>query len=276
MDKVLESGRAQALEPMSSADRKIVHDTAAEIDGVSTESEGEDPRRRRDHPADGVPAADEAVSTPVVTSAALPAVLEDGRDSGFLGPGPVEPHIRARRAARGLPDRRSAGGFLDLGSGGGVPGLVLARRLGPTPTPCCSTRRSAGASSSPRRRSGSDWPSGSGVRCGRAEELARDARVAGRLPSGRRAGVRAPAVVAECGSGSSRRAVRWWCSEPPTDTAAARPAAGAWTRARRSLGFGAPEPRREHEVGVVVLTKTAPTEDRWPRRDGVPGKRPLW
>ena len=46
VDKVLESGRAQALEPMSSSDRKIVHDTAAEIDGVATESEGEDPRRR--------------------------------------------------------------------------------------------------------------------------------------------------------------------------------------------------------------------------------------
>lgn len=46
VDKVLESGRAQALEPMSSADRKIVHDTAAAIDGVVTESEGEDPRRR--------------------------------------------------------------------------------------------------------------------------------------------------------------------------------------------------------------------------------------
>jgi spoIIIJ-associated protein len=31
---------------MSAADRKVVHDTAGEIDGVATESEGEDPRRR--------------------------------------------------------------------------------------------------------------------------------------------------------------------------------------------------------------------------------------
>ena len=58
VDKVLESGRAQALEPMSSADRKIVHDTAAEIDGVSTESEGEDPRRRVIIRPTSVPAAD--------------------------------------------------------------------------------------------------------------------------------------------------------------------------------------------------------------------------
>jgi spoIIIJ-associated protein len=45
-EKVIDTGRAQALEPMSASDRKVVHDTAGEIDGVATESEGEDPRRR--------------------------------------------------------------------------------------------------------------------------------------------------------------------------------------------------------------------------------------
>lgn len=44
--EVIESGQARMLEPMTSADRKIVHDTLAEIDGVTTRSEGEDPRRR--------------------------------------------------------------------------------------------------------------------------------------------------------------------------------------------------------------------------------------
>lgn len=44
--EVMESGQARMLEPMTSADRKIVHDTLAEIDGVTTRSEGEDPRRR--------------------------------------------------------------------------------------------------------------------------------------------------------------------------------------------------------------------------------------
>lgn len=45
-EKVKESGTAQALEPMSPADRKIVHDTLSEVEGVSTISEGEDQRRR--------------------------------------------------------------------------------------------------------------------------------------------------------------------------------------------------------------------------------------
>lgn len=44
-EQVLASGADQALEPMSAADRKVVHDTVAEIDGVDTASEGEDPRR---------------------------------------------------------------------------------------------------------------------------------------------------------------------------------------------------------------------------------------
>ena len=44
--QVLESGTRKALEPMNAADRKIVHDTANEIVGVHTISEGEEPRRR--------------------------------------------------------------------------------------------------------------------------------------------------------------------------------------------------------------------------------------
>lgn len=44
--RALESGRDQVFEPMSPVDRKIVHDIVNEIDGVSTVSEGEEPRRR--------------------------------------------------------------------------------------------------------------------------------------------------------------------------------------------------------------------------------------
>ena len=43
---VVSSGIQRVLEPMSAADRKIVHDTANQIPGVHTTSEGEDPRRR--------------------------------------------------------------------------------------------------------------------------------------------------------------------------------------------------------------------------------------
>src|SRR3954452_19584498 len=45
VDEVLESGEDRAMEPMGSIDRKTVHDTVNDIDGVQTTSEGEDPRR---------------------------------------------------------------------------------------------------------------------------------------------------------------------------------------------------------------------------------------
>ena len=45
-EEVRNSGVQKALEPMGSADRKVVHDTVNEMDGVSTISEGDEPRRR--------------------------------------------------------------------------------------------------------------------------------------------------------------------------------------------------------------------------------------
>ncbi|MGA2520509.1 MAG: RNA-binding cell elongation regulator Jag/EloR [Acidimicrobiales bacterium] len=44
-EEVLAAGGERALEPMSASDRKVVHDTVNDIDGLSTRSEGEDPRR---------------------------------------------------------------------------------------------------------------------------------------------------------------------------------------------------------------------------------------
>lgn len=46
IEDVLASGERRALEPMSAADRKVVHDTVNSVEGVSSVSEGEDPERR--------------------------------------------------------------------------------------------------------------------------------------------------------------------------------------------------------------------------------------
>jgi len=43
--QVVADGMAKRLEPMSSSDRKIIHDVLSEYDGVVTRSEGDDPRR---------------------------------------------------------------------------------------------------------------------------------------------------------------------------------------------------------------------------------------
>lgn len=45
IDQVLEDGGELTLEPMSAGDRKVIHDAAAERDGVRSYSEGESPQR---------------------------------------------------------------------------------------------------------------------------------------------------------------------------------------------------------------------------------------
>jgi spoIIIJ-associated protein len=44
-ESVIETGERRVLEPMSAVDRKVIHDTAGELNGVSSISEGEDPYR---------------------------------------------------------------------------------------------------------------------------------------------------------------------------------------------------------------------------------------
>lgn len=44
-ERVLQTGQEEELEPMNSYERKLVHDAAAEVDGIETESRGVDPER---------------------------------------------------------------------------------------------------------------------------------------------------------------------------------------------------------------------------------------
>jgi spoIIIJ-associated protein len=45
-ESVLKSGERVRLQPMSPFERKVVHDAVATVSGVTSESEGEDPKRR--------------------------------------------------------------------------------------------------------------------------------------------------------------------------------------------------------------------------------------
>ena len=44
--RVLETGEREKLAPMTPFERKIVHDAVAVVDGVVSESEGAEPKRR--------------------------------------------------------------------------------------------------------------------------------------------------------------------------------------------------------------------------------------
>src|SRR5581483_5139953 len=56
----------------------------------------------------------------------LLAVLEEARDLGFLGPGPLKPHLDNAEGFRAAWDGPPPPSAVDLGSGGGLPGLPLA------------------------------------------------------------------------------------------------------------------------------------------------------
>jgi spoIIIJ-associated protein len=45
-EEVVSSGEPQRLAPMTPFERKVVHDAVAEVEGVRSESEGEEPQRR--------------------------------------------------------------------------------------------------------------------------------------------------------------------------------------------------------------------------------------
>jgi spoIIIJ-associated protein len=44
--RVAQGGEPERLKPMSPFERKVVHDAVAKVDGVHSESEGEEPQRR--------------------------------------------------------------------------------------------------------------------------------------------------------------------------------------------------------------------------------------
>jgi 16S rRNA (guanine527-N7)-methyltransferase len=190
--------------------------------------------------------------------------LERSRALGFLGPGPVEAHVLHSSAfvdalvgVEGL--------VVDLGSGGGVPGLVVAMArpdlevvLVDAMGKRCRFLESAVAALELRAT----------VIEGRAE-------VVGRGPLRGTAGAvlarsfGPPAVTAECAAPLLRVGGILLVSEPPTGPA-------RWTPegvAQLGLTLG---PLIQGAATLQRLELVDSCPDRFPRRDGMPAKRPLF
>lgn len=212
------------------------------------------------------------------TATELLEELERARDLGFLGPGPVEEHqAHAHAFGAALGDALGDGGgpgarLLDLGSGGGVPGLVLA----------CSTPMGAWTllDSSVRRTSFlREATEALGLRArvtvliGRAEAIGAEASHRQAYDGVTARGFGPPAVVAECAAPLLRPGGVLVVSEPPAGRAQA---AHRWPVGPLAMVGMAVEEQVVGPPTFVVLRQVQPCPSIYPRRTGVPAKRPLW
>lgn len=197
--------------------------------------------------------------------------LEIARRRGMLGPGPVEAHLEHAESMAAAIEPEFGGCFLDLGSGAGVPGLILLEVWPRASGVLLDTRRHRCRYLDDALRELELLDRGS-VACGRAEALARDPGFRGRFDLVVARGFGSPATTAECGVGFLAPGGRLGVSEPP-----GAPRADRWpAEGLAQLGLRGPERRTGAAAGVAVLSVGGPVGDRWPRRVGLPARRPLW
>jgi 16S rRNA (guanine527-N7)-methyltransferase len=194
---------------------------------------------------------------------------------GFLGSMPIDDQIDHGlgfvviiEAVLGGPPAS----VVDLGTGGGVPGLVLVS--------CWPDTRVVLIDASERRTAFlqetlDDWPGSSGAEVirGRAEELGRltGLREMCQAVTSRSFGI--PALTAECGSSFLALGGVMVVSEPPEVGTGER-----WSvEGLASVGLRpAGASRVASRFGYQVLRKGSGIDDRFPRRVGIPAKRPLF
>ena len=205
----------------------------------------------------------------------LLAVLARARTIGFLGPGPVEPHVEHARAFSALLDPAPAGTFVDLGSGGGVPGLVLATLLPETAWVLVDSmvRRTAFLEEAVVRLGLADRVR---VVTARAEEIGRDRAHRGAYPTVVARSFGAPAVLAECAAPLLVRGGTVVVSEPPAADGADGPRPGRWPSTGLALVGLALDRWEPGPPSLVRLRLTDRCPRTYPRPTGVPSRQPLW
>jgi 16S rRNA (guanine527-N7)-methyltransferase len=195
-----------------------------------------------------------------MTDAVL-ALLEAAQARGFLGPGPVHDHVEhALQLANVLPD---SGLVVDLGSGGGLPGLpLIAARPGLQWVLVEANQRRARWLRQAVRALDADAT----VREERAELTGRS-ELRGRAAAVMARSFGPPAVTAECGAPLLGPGAMLWVAEPPAASPDRWPGEGL-----ALLGLE----RRMAHGSWQGLSAATPCPDRYPRHVGIPAKRPLF
>ena len=209
----------------------------------------------------------------------VPASVHDelrrAQEIGALGPGDIDEHITHAAgfleaiAAVDPGAPRGPRHVLDLGAGGGVPGLVIAA-LAPTWTVTLLDGRTERIRHLVDAIERLGWSDRVATVAMRAEEAAHrvdlrfafDAAVARAFAS--------PPVTAECGAGFLRPGGYLVVSDPPDGDPGRWPSAGL-----AELGLvrvALPSLSR----AFSVMQAENPCSERFPRRVGIPAKRPLF
>lgn len=208
--------------------------------------------------------------SPTDPGSTLSQLLEQGRDQGFLGPGPVAAHIEHARAFAEVAGVGFSGRGIDLGSGAGVPGLMLALWLPQAHWVLVDARlrRVRFLEMAVAELSVGDHTA---VLHARAEDLGRQDRwrASADLVVARSFGP--PAVVAECAAPLLRLGGLLTVSEPPRAEGGRWPAAGL-----DPLGLQLRAQGIRAGVHLAELIQRQACPDAYPRRAGVPARSPLF
>ena len=200
-------------------------------------------------------------------------VLGDAQRIGILGPAPLVPQVEH---ASGFVTALGSDAFtdaavLDLGSGAGIPGLVIALSC-PSATVTLLEGSTTRAARLQQGVESLDVGERVNVVARRAEEATRDPQLRGRFDVVVARGFAPPAPTAECAAGFLRVGGRLVVSEPPD----ASEGDGRWdARGLAVLGMQL-ESRRAVPWHFAVLRQDSACPARYPRRVGIPAKRPLF
>jgi 16S rRNA (guanine527-N7)-methyltransferase len=202
----------------------------------------------------------------------LPRALEESRARGFLGPQAIEPQISHAEgfalcweALKPTPPAD----LLDLGSGGGLPGLVLLDRWR-----CHEVFLDSMGKRSNFLKEALAWPGapeGGEVIIARAEEAARWPELEEKFDLVTARSFGPPSVTAECAVRFLKVGGVLVVSEPPGDRSSER-----WSEKGLSLLGLAAQGRSRYGTAYEVLVKEKPTNHEYPRASGTPKKKPLF